>query len=252
MTDLTGKTAIVTGAGGGGIGKTFSEALAKAGAAVVVADLDGPGAEKNAAALRDAGRKAAAFQVDVRDVERTKELAKFAKDQFGSVDILMNNAAFMKPISQSILDYPPELLEMTFDVNFFGVLNCIRGVVPYMKAQNSGRILSISSVGAFMPAHMYGISKNAVQVLAANLVQPLGAHRITINTIAPGGMKTEAGDAARNNNPAVLKSFDAAPLGALGAPQELVGAMMYFLSDEAHWVTGQVLRVDGGLLKLPY
>jgi NAD(P)-dependent dehydrogenase (short-subunit alcohol dehydrogenase family) len=245
--DLSGQVAIVTG-GGGGLGRAFALALGRSGAKLVVADFNGDNAEASVAALRAEGIAAEAFVVDVTDEAATVALGQFAVGRFGGVDILVNNAAFMEPINQPLLTYPIELVRRTIDVNLVGPLNCIRGVAPAMTAKGYGRIVNITSGGAYAASHAYGISKLGLQGLTSYLASELGHAGVTINAIAPGMMKTAQGDKAR-------ESFDAdslvpmIPLKAYGQPEDLVGALLFLCSPGAAWMTGDILRVDGGWIK---
>jgi NAD(P)-dependent dehydrogenase (short-subunit alcohol dehydrogenase family) len=245
--DLTGQVAIVTG-GGGGLGRAFARALGISGAKIVVADFNKVNAEATVAALRAENIQAESFVVDVTDEGQTIALGQFAVDQFGSADILVNNAAFMEPIMQPLLTYPLELVRRTIDVNLVGPLNCIRGVAPAMMKKGYGRIINITSGGAYAASHAYGISKLGLQGLTSYLAGELGHAGVTINAIAPGMMKTAQGDKAR-------ESFDADALAAIiplktyGQPEDLVGALLFLCSPGSAWMTGDILRVDGGWIK---
>lgn len=247
IVDLINKAAIVTGAAGG-VGAVYAKALAQSGAQVIVADINAGGAEETAAALRAAGHAAQAFGVDITDPEQTQKLAEFAQAQYGGVDILVNNAAFMKAVGAPLLTYPLALWRATMDVNVSGTLHCIRAVAPLMIARGGGRIVNQTSGGAYEGGHAYGISKLAVQGMTVWFAQELGGKGITVNCIAPGMINTPAGDAARP--PGMLEALaPMIPLKPLGEPEDLVGTLLYLVSDASAWVTGQIIRVDGGWIK---
>ncbi|MEM5388813.1 SDR family oxidoreductase [Paraburkholderia phymatum] len=245
--NLTGQVAIVTGAGGG-LGSVFCEALAKAGAHVVAADYNGTAAEATASRLKEQGFPICSFKVDVTSPEETEALAAFAREAFERVDILVNTAAFMEPVLQPLLQYPMDLWRRTLDVNLTGPLNCIRAVAPIMSARTYGRIINISSGGAYSAAHAYGVSKLALQGLTSWLATELGSSGITVNAIAPGALNTAQGDKARP--PQYVEMLRAVtPLKPLGEPDDLIGALLFLASDASSWTTGQTVRVDGGWIK---
>ncbi|MEM9177543.1 MAG: glucose 1-dehydrogenase [Myxococcota bacterium] len=247
---LENKVAVVTGAGRG-IGAVYAEALADAGASVVVADLHLDGATAVAEALAARGASAIPVHVDVADRERTDAMVEAAVERLGGVDVLVNNAAYMPAVMTGLLDYPQEEWQRTLDINLSGPLNCIRSAVPAMRTRGGGAIVNISSIGAFEGGHAYGISKLGVQGMTTWLSQELGPQGIRINCIAPGPISTAQGDRARP--PGYLESLDpATPLKVLGDPEDLCGTLLYFVSSASAWVTGQVVRVDGGYVKRPF
>ena len=244
---LDGKVALVTGAGRG-VGAVYARALARSGAAVVIADLDGSAAEATAAALRAEGLQAWGVAVDITQEDQVQAMADFAREQCGGVDILVNNAAFMQPVGEPLLSYPLALWHATLNVNLTGTLLCIRAIAPLMMARSGGRIVNQTSVGAYEGGHAYGISKLGVQGMTTWFAQELGRAGITVNCIAPGMLNTPAGDASRP--PGMVEALaPAIPLKPVGEPEDLVGTLLYLVSDAASWVTGQIVRVDGGWVK---
>lgn len=247
LIDLGNRVAVVTGAARG-VGAVYAKALAKCSARVVVADLDAGAAERCAAALRKENLDVQACGVDISDPAQTQRLAEFAQQQFGGVDILVNNAAFMQPVDAPLLTYPLELWRATLDVNVSGTLHCIRALAPQMIARGGGHIVNQTSVGALEGGHAYGISKLAVQGMTTWFAQELGAHNITVNCIAPGMLNTPAGAASRP--PGMVEALaPTIPLKPVGEPEDLVGTLLYLVSDASAWVTGQIVRVDGGWIK---
>jgi NAD(P)-dependent dehydrogenase (short-subunit alcohol dehydrogenase family) len=252
---LKGKVALVTGAGGRGnsIGRAYAFGLANAGAAVVVADINGDGARTVAAELIESGAKALGLEIDITDPASVARGADDALQAFGGVDILVNNAALMAE-----LDYaPPSKVSLAdwnriFEVNVTGALNCVQALVPNMRARGGGRIINAISAGAYPAFSVYGISKLALAGLTTALARELGPDGICVNGIAPGCTGSDAGmsltppgsprreQMARN----VVMRLD-------GAPDELAGTLLLLASPAGAWITGQIIHVDGGWVIRP-
>jgi len=245
---LDGKVAIVTGAGGRGnsIGRAYAMGLANAGAAIVVADLNGEGAQSVADEIAGLGGKAIAVQVDVADEASTLAMAKAAVDAFGGVDILINNAALMVDISYDSLDTVSMAdWRKAFAVNLDGALLCARAVVPSMRERGGGRIINQSSAGAFPPFGLYGVTKLALVGLTTAMAKQYGKDAITCNAIAPGSVKSGAG--AMVSSDAFRAALEkACALHSRGEPEELVGAAILLCSEAGKWITGQTINIDGG------
>jgi NAD(P)-dependent dehydrogenase (short-subunit alcohol dehydrogenase family) len=252
---LEGKVAIVTGAGGrpGGIGEAYASALATFGAAVVVADIDGDGAERAAESLRKAGAQALAARVDIADPGSVKAMTDAAVKAFGGVDILVNNAALMVEIlrvAMSTIDL--ETWNRIMAINVTGALLCSQAAAPIMRERGGGRIVNQVSAGAYPALSVYGISKLALVGVTTALAQELGRSNITVNAIAPGITNSGAGESMRGA-PSKWSQMvaETCPLRAHGVPDELVGALLYLCSEAGGWTTGQVLHVDGGVVMRP-
>jgi len=243
---LEGKVAIVTGAGGG-IGRKFSEALGRAGACVVLADINADAAKLAATELSTAGLQTLAVPTDITSESSVAGMASAAVNRFGGIDILVNNAALMAelPLGTPLVDFPLDLWDRVLRVNLTGALLCIRGVVPSMKQRGGGKIINISSGGAFQPGGAYGISKLAIIGLTIHMASELGRYKINVNAIAPGMISTDAGKKARPRG--MVEAFaPRMPLKALGDPEDLYGALLFLSSHASDWVTGQTIGVDGG------
>ena len=244
-----GKVAIVTGAARG-IGLKYAEALGKAGANVVLADINGDAAEKAASDLNKVGIEALAVETNVASETSVANMVSKAVDRFGGVDILVNNAALMAELQSNIplVDFPLDEWNRTLSVNLTGALLCIRAVVPSMKKRGGGKIINQSSGGAFLPGHAYGISKLALLGLTNHFAFELGKFHITVNAIAPGMISTEAGAQAR---PPGMVEYNApmTPLKPVGDPEDLLGTLLFLASSASDWVTGQTICVDGGWIK---
>jgi len=249
--DLTGKVAIVTGAGGRGnsIGRAYSMALANAGASVVVADLNGEGAQKVAAEITAAGGKAISVQVDIVDTDSVAAMAKAAVDAFGGVDILVNNAALMVEISDGrpMAGMDKASFDRAMAVNVWGAVNCAGAVAESMAARGGGAIVNQVSGGAFPAQSLYGVTKLALAGVTTTLATELGSKNIRVNAIAPGMTKTDAGTSLTPDDSPFSKSVIArCPIQGRDTPDALCGALMLLVSSAGPWITGQTLNVDGG------
>lgn len=252
---LDGKVAIVTGAGArkNSIGEAYANGLAAAGAAVVVADLDVDGAGRVAQAIVEAGGQASATRVDITDQASVRAMAAFARQTFGGVDILVNNAALMVDV-----DFTPstqisiESWNRVMAVNVTGALICAQAVVPMMRERGGGKIVNQVSAGAFPAVGAYGVSKLALVGVTTSLAKELGRDNINVNAIAPGMTASEAGSSLTPDGsplPTLLKMICA--MRPRGEPDELVGALLLLCSPAGAWITGQVLHVDGGWIIQP-
>jgi len=246
---LDGKVAIVTGAGGRGnsIGAAYARGLAQAGAKVVVADLNGEGAN---AVATDIGREAFAVQVDITDAASVTDMMAAAKAQFGGVDILVNNAALMveavgtPAIKTAIPDF-----ERVLRVNLTGALICAQAAVPLMVERGGGKIVNQISAGAFPAQTTCGVSKIALLGLTTTLATELGPMNINVNAIAPGMTMSDAGKSLTpDDSPFVKAAMARVVKQPRGTPDQLVGALLLLCSPAGDWITGQALNVDGGFI----
>jgi NAD(P)-dependent dehydrogenase (short-subunit alcohol dehydrogenase family) len=252
---LDGKVAVVTGAGGRGnsIGRAYALGFANAGASVVVADLNKDGAQVVADEIIAAGGKAIAVGCDVSNEEQTLALAAAAKEAFGGVDILVNNAALMVDVSYDDLEtIGLDAWRKAFAVNVEGALLCARAVAPSMRERGGGRIINQTSGGAFPATGLYGISKLALVGLTTALAKRYGKDGITCNAIAPGNVMSDAGKLLVPDDSPFIKFLQmTVAMRPRGEPDELVGAAILLASDAGSWITGQVLHVDGGWVLRP-
>jgi NAD(P)-dependent dehydrogenase (short-subunit alcohol dehydrogenase family) len=240
-----GKVAIVTGAGRG-IGEAYARGLAAAGARVVVADLDLDSAEAVATSITSDGGTAEAVHVDVAEPESTRAMAAAAQTLFGGIDHLVNNAAIYGGMKLDLLltvdwDYYRRFM----GVNLDGALLCTRACYQMMAERGGGAIVNQSSTAAWLYAGYYGLAKVGVNGLTQQLAHELGGMNIRVNAIAPGPIDTEATHSVVPQQ-MIEPMVASLALKRLGQPNDLVGACLFLLSDEASWVTGQILNVDGG------
>ena len=242
---LKGKAAIVTGAAGG-IGRAYARGLAEAGAAVVLADVRGDAAAEQAAALAADGYDAIGVQVDVTSEESTLAMARQTAERFGSVDILVNNAALMAEVMTAgqLTTIPLDMWHRTLDVNLTGPFLCTRAVVPYMKEKGYGKIINQSSGGAWLGGAHYGLTKLGIVSMTISLAKELAKSGIRVNAIAPGWTNTEAGNAT--TSPEVRAALARSIPFPFGEPEDLVGGLVFLASAASDWVTGVTLNIDGG------
>jgi 3-oxoacyl-[acyl-carrier protein] reductase len=249
---LKDRVALVTG-GAAGIGKATAERFLEEGAKVVICDVN---AEAGAAAIAELGENAGFYQVDVMDRQAVQAWVDDVVQKYGRVDVLVNNAGILRD-NQLVKVKDGELLkqmsEAEFDlvigVNLKGVFNCTQAVAPVMIRQGSGVVLNASSVvgldGNFGQTN-YVATKAAVIGMTKVWARELGRYGIRVNAVAPGFTATEILVSMPDK---VLDGMRArTPLGRLGEPRDIANAYLFLASDEASFVTGTVLRVDGGIV----
>ncbi len=241
-----GRTAVITG-GGRGFGKAFGHALAARGAHVVLADIDSEAGEGAAAEIRASGGAASAIRCDVADETQVGAMIADVVARRGGIDILINNAGlhsaeFAVPMAKSGL---PRLRRL-FDVNVMGVIICTLAARSAMAGRPGASIVNISSSAGYNCPTAYGVTKLAVRGLTITSARELGPDGIRVNAIAPGLMFTET---IRKELPqALVKSvMEQQILKREGVEKDIVEAMLYLCSDRAAFVTGETLRVSGGL-----
>lgn len=251
MSKFDGKTIIVTG-GGGGIGGATCRRLAQEGAKVAVFDMNLEAARKTAEAIQAAGGAAAAFQCDITRREQIDAAVAATVTQFGPIDVLVNNAGWdlFKPFVKTV----PAEWDKLIAVNLTGALNMHHAVLPGMVERKYGRIVNVASDaarGGSSGEAVYSACKGGLVSLSKTLAREHARQGITVNVACPGPTDTAllAGVAEGARDPAkLIEAFRSAiPLGRLGQPEDLAGAIAFFASDDASFITGQVISVSGGL-----
>ena len=242
---FNGKIAIVTGAGQG-IGEAYAKALAREGAAVVVADINGEKGRAVAAEITSGGGRAIFVETDVSSPESADELAARTVSEFGGIDYLINNAAIFAGMRrETLLNVEYAYYKRFMEVNMNGVLIVTRAVYKHIAARGGGAIVNQSSSAAYEAGNYYKIAKTGVNAITIGLAKELGPMNIRINGIAPGPTDTMA--TQTSVPPERLQALLAnLPLGRIGTTQDIVNTCLFLLSDEASWVTGQIWCVDGG------
>ncbi|MCA0317729.1 MAG: SDR family oxidoreductase [Proteobacteria bacterium] len=251
MTQFDGRMAIVTG-GAGGIGSATCRRMAARGAAVAVFDRDATAAEAVAAAITAKGGKAQAFHCDITDRPAVDRAVAAAEAALGPAAILVNNAGF--DIFKPFLKTSPAEWEKLIAVNLVGALHMHHAVLPGMADRKYGRVVNVASdaarVGSTGEA-VYAACKAALLGLTKTLAREHARDGITLNVVCPGPTDTALFDEFRkgaSNPDKLMEAFRRSiPLGRIGAPDDLPGAICFFASDDAAYVTGQVISVSGGL-----
>jgi NAD(P)-dependent dehydrogenase (short-subunit alcohol dehydrogenase family) len=250
LISLKNKAAIVSGAAKG-LGKAYSEALADAGANIVVCDLNLKGLEDTSKIINNIGREVLAVECDITNENQVKKLVKEATDKFGKIDILVNNAAAMR------VNKPPEetsLDEWNFviNTNITGTFLICREVASVMKKQRSGKIINISSmsgliINRYTHGGSYDVSKLAVVALTKALASEWAQYNINVNAVAPGYYETQPNLEFFKNNPDLYnKIIELIPLKRLGNFDEISGLIVCLASDISNYMTGTTIVIDGG------
>ena len=239
------KVVIITG-GASGIGRVSALRFAAEGATVIIWDIDAAKAEATRGEIEAQGGRAVVAVVNTTQPEQVAAAAQAAHAEFGRIDVLINNAGITRDASLRKMTLAQ--WQQVIDVNLTGVFVCAQAVAPYMEAQRSGRIINTSSVvglyGNYGQSN-YAATKAGLIGLTKTLARELGKYNITVNAVAPGFMMT---DMLATIPEKVLEALKArTPLGRLGKPEDIAAAYLFLASDEAGYVSGTVLSVDGAI-----
>ena len=242
--DLAGKTVVVTGAGKG-IGRAIAERFGAAGSSVVVNDVDAPSAEAVAAGIVEAGGAALAAGADVSDGEQVAAMFAATMETYGTVDVLVNNAGLVSPMLH-FFDADEAWWRRIIDVNLTGHCLCAHQAARIMAKNGGGSIINMSSGGATR-AHRsftaYYASKGGIEALTRAMAVDLGPYNIRVNALMPGSIDTAGLDAEERAYRGVN-----IPAGRIGDPHDMTGPALFLASEESSYMTGDVLKIDGGML----
>ena len=251
MKRFDNQTVVITG-GGGGIGGATCQRFGREGARVAVFDLNLDAAEKVAAAIRAEGGQAQALRCDITDRDSVNAAVQACEAQLGPIDVLINNAGWdvFKPFTKT----EPAQWDKLIAINLTGALHMHHAVLPGMAARKKGRIVNISSDAARVGSSgeaVYAACKGGLVAFSKTIAREHARHGITVNVVCPGPTATalfEDYKQGAGNPEKLMEAFTRSiPLGRIGQPDDLPGAILFFASDDAAFVTGQVLSVSGGL-----
>ncbi|HUG95563.1 MAG TPA: glucose 1-dehydrogenase [Pleomorphomonadaceae bacterium] len=248
---LQDKVAIITGAGSG-MGRVAAQMFAAEGAKVLVAEYDEKAGAETAALVRAAGGEATFVQTDVSSESDAAAMVAAARDRYGRVDVLYNNAGVMPELDHSVVDTDVATWDQVMAINVRGVFLGCKYAIPHMVEQGSGSVINISSfvalLGCSVPQDAYTASKGAVLSLTRSLAVQFGPHGVRSNAICPGPIETPMlMDWLVKDEAAREKRLVRNPTGRFGKPEEIVHVAIYLASDESRWTNGAHFVIDGGI-----
>ncbi|MBD3679832.1 MAG: SDR family oxidoreductase [Rhodobacteraceae bacterium] len=245
--DLSGKTALITGSTRG-IGKAIAEAMAEAGAKVVISSRTAADCDRVAAEITERGGEARAIPANISRPEEIEQLVATTEAELGQPDILVCNAA-VNPHFGPFLDVPDDAFDKTIEVNIRSNMRLARRVVPGMQEKKDGAIVIVSSIAAFkgsMNLGLYAVTKAADAQIVRNLAVAYGRDGIRVNGIAPAVVRTDFARKLWDTPERERKLSASYPLGRIGEPEDIAGAAVFLSAKSGAWMTGQTLIIDGG------
>ncbi|WDN89940.1 3-oxoacyl-[acyl-carrier protein] reductase [Desulfosarcina sp. BuS5] len=243
--DLTGRVAVVTGAGSG-LGRAISYRLAENGAKVVVNDVVEEQGNLTVENIKSKNGEAVFSQTDISKWDGAKDLIKKAKETFGKIDILVNNAGITRDML--LRDMEEDDWDKVLDINLKGAFNCCKFATPYMVEQKYGKIVNLSS-----RAHLgnpgqanYSASKAGIIGLTRSLSLEFGRYNINVNAVAPGMVNTEGIKALKKYDMIVERALKVTPLKRIGEPEDVANLVHFLVSDYSSYITGEIIHITGG------
>jgi NAD(P)-dependent dehydrogenase (short-subunit alcohol dehydrogenase family) len=247
MFSLRDKVALITGSSRG-IGRAIAEAMASAGARVVISSRKADACDEVAAGIRDAGGEAMAIPCNVSDRDQLQQLVNSTLNRWGKIDVLVCNAA-VNPHFGSSLEISEDAYDKIMTTNVKNVLWLCRAVIPQMSERKDGTIIIVSSIAGIKGTHRlgtYALSKAADMQLARNLAVEWGPSNVRVNCIAPGLVRTDFARALWDDPDNYARAVAAYPLGRLGEADDVAGTAVFLAARAGAWITGQTIVVDGG------
>jgi NAD(P)-dependent dehydrogenase (short-subunit alcohol dehydrogenase family) len=244
---LKGKVALITGASRG-IGEATAIGLAQAGADVAIVSRKLPDLEKVGEEIKKLGRRCLPVQAHLGRVEEINQLVKRVLEEFGRIDILVNNAATNPTMAQAI-DVDERAWDSIMNLNLKGLFFLSQTVARVMREKGGGKIINVSSVAGITPdlLPLYSISKAGVNMVTKVMAQQWAQYNIRVNAIAPGLTKTRFSEALWKNPDILKMAMSKTPMARPAEPDEMVGGIIYLASDASSYVTGQIIAIDGGI-----
>lgn len=241
---LEGKTALITGAGKG-IGAAVARRFAAEGAGLIICDMNEEQIRQMEGEIVRSGARAAGFAVDVTDRSEVDRMINEALRQFGTIDILVNNAGIVR--DAMIYKMTEAQWDLVMNVNMKGPFNMVQAVIGIMREKNYGKIINVSSAGRFgnVGQSNYSASKEGIVGFTRALARECGPKGINVNAVAPGTIMTDMYTAIPENIRDMMKLIT--PMGRAGTPEEVANLILFLASDEASYITGQVIHCDGGM-----
>lgn len=250
MSDLSGKVIVITGSAGN-LGGCMAKLLSARGARLVLSDINKAGVERRRDEIRVQGGQAEAHVTDVTDEEQVRDLMNFAVRELGGIDVLVNNAGLLGQEHQiQLADLETALWDRTMDVNLKSVFLASKHAIPYLIGRGGGSIINISSaasVAGYLMSNAYAASKGGVNVLTKYIATQYGKQNIRCNAVLPGVHLGEEA-LARTPEQSLKNLAEHCMLPRLGVPEDIAKAVAFLASDDAFYITAQLLQVDGGLL----